>query len=95
MAPNRVNFGTVRLLSPKTIKRKADRDNRIPWWRLAAKKWCNQNGYDKAYRKSLRNELYELEDDFVVLSTAGLADAKDTMYKWWGVQQNTIMHLRA
>ena len=93
MAPNKLNLGTVRLLSHKTLKRKADRDNRIPWWRLSAQKWCNQNGYDKAYRKSLRRTLNELEDDVAHLTAAELAEAKDIMYQWWDIQQNTIIHL--
>ena len=90
---NQVNFGTVRLLSPNTLKRKARRDNKLPWWQLKAKKWCNQNGYDKAFRKSLRRNLYQLEDDFAHLTAAEMAEAKDIMYQWWDIQQNKIIHL--
>ena len=86
----KVNFGTVRLLSPNTIKRKAKRDSKLPWEVLKAKKWCNENGYDKVWRKPLRKVLHDLEDGFAVFNAAEMAEAKDIMYQWWELEFNRI-----
>ena len=87
---SKVNFGTVRLLNPNTTKRKAKRGNKLPWGVLKAKKWCNANGYDTAWRKPFRKLLHDMEDGTATFNEAEMAEAKDIMYQWWGLEFNRI-----
>ena len=76
-----------RLGSPKTLRRKTDRDLRIPWWRLKANNWCTSNGYDQKYRKELRAQVYALEAEIAISTAEQLERFANMCCEWFERRQ--------